>query len=436
MIGRAIRGAVFFMVLVWGVVSCGNGNEPGMATEVPLDTVSETKEPLPEYAYGFCLDSFKIVKDTVQKNQVFSDILLPHRISWGEMETIDTRSEGIFNINRDLRPDQKYQVLCGKDSIGKAEVLIYEKNAIEYIVFDLRDSITVRRESKDVEVVEKEMAGIIAQGSSLSATLYDSLKNASVSESLVDEIADVYAYTIDFFNIKAGDRFKVIYEEQYVDEKLVGRGAIRGVYFHHNGVEYYGIKFMQDSAWAYFDENGKGLKKAFLKAPLKFSRISSGFSKRRFHPVQKRYKPHLGTDYAAPTGTPILSVADGTVVAKGYGKGNGNYVKIKHNRSIATQYLHMSKFARGIKKGMRVKQGEVIGYVGSTGLATGPHVCFRFWKSGRQVDHRKEKFETSDPIKEANREAFNATREKIKKRLDDILIPPTDLVSERWTSSR
>lgn len=409
-------------VIVLSFLGMSCGSEVSSADVAEIDTTPPAP-PEPTMAYGIQIDSFEVIEDTTHKNMVFSDILLPHQVTWGEIEILGIRGEGIFNIDRDLRPDRKFMLLCTKDSTGRAQCLIYEKDPINYIVFDLRDTLSVQAFQKDVDIVEKEVCGVIAQGSSLSKTLYDSLKVARISESLVDEIADVYAYTIDFFNIKAGDYFKIIYEEKYVEEELVGRGVIKGMYFRHKTSDFYGIRFMQDSSWAYFDETGKGLKKAFLKAPLKYSRISSGYSKKRFHPVQKRYKAHLGTDYAAPKGTPIWSVGDGTVIAKGYGKGNGNYVKIKHNNTITTQYLHMSKFADGIKKGVRVSQGQVIGYVGSTGLATGPHVCFRFWKNGKQVDHRKEKFETSDPVRDENRAAFDEIRDQVKAQLDAIPVP-------------
>jgi len=415
-----MRLLLLFLPICCLFIACG---EPETAiVMVPVqDTVVV---PPPRIEYGFHVDSFLVVEDSTKANQFFSDVLLPHHITWNDMEIIQERAEGIFNANRDFKPERRYMVLCSNDTLAKAQYFIYEQDQVNYVVFDFTDTMRVYTGAKPITIVERETWGEIEQGSSFSRALYDTLGNASISESLVDEIADIYAWTIDFFNIKAGDRFKIVYEEKFVEDRLVGRGLIKGVYFYNNGAEFYGIRFKQDSVWGYYDEKGNGLKKAFLKAPLKYSRISSGFSKKRFHPVQKRYKAHLGTDYAAPKGTPIWSIGDGTVIAAGYGKGNGNYVKVKHNDRITTQYLHMSKFATGIKKGVRVQQGEIIGYVGSTGLATGPHVCFRYWKNGKQVDHRKEKFETSEPVKDENREDFEKARAIMQVQLDTIGPPP------------
>ena len=418
---RNIGVTALCFVFIAMLSSCGESVEP-IADVIPEDTF--VPPPPPNMEFGFYVDSFLVHEDSTEKDQFFSDILLPHHITWGEMESIQVRAEGIFNINRDLRPDRRYMVLASPDSTEKAQYFIYEKDPINYVVFDFTDTMRVYEGARPVDTVVATVWGEIAQGSSLSRAAGDSIGNIRISESLVDEIADIYAWTIDFFNIKAGDRFKIIYEEKYVEDLLVGRGKIKGVYFYHNGTEFYGIPYMQDSSWAYFDENGKGLKKAFLKAPLKYSRISSGYSKRRFHPVQGRWKAHLGTDYAAPKGTPIWSVGDGTVIAASYTSGNGNYVKIKHNETFTTQYLHMTKFADGIKKGVRVRQGETIGYVGSTGLATGPHVCFRFWKNGKQVDHRQEKFETAEPVREENKDEFKLIRDKVKAELDAFGPPP------------
>lgn len=407
------------VLLAASLTNCGSSESP-VVEQVEIDTTPPP--PPPRMEFGFYVDSFLVFDDTTKKNQVISDILLPHHIGWGDMAQLKENSGDVFNIDRDIRPGRRYMVLCAQDSTEKAQYLIYEKNAIDYIVCVFGDSTYAYLESRPLEVRVAEASGHIKQGSSLWMTMRSTQENADIVNSLVDEVSDAYAWTIDFFNIKAGDVFKIIYDQHWVEGKLVGRGKVHGLYFYHDGVEFYGIKFTQDGSESYFDEKGKGLKKAFLKAPLKYSRISSPYSKKRFHPVQKRYKAHLGTDYAAPTGTPIWAVGDGTVIKKGFTKGNGNYVKIKHNDTYSTQYLHMSKFADGVNKGTFVKQGQVIGYVGSTGLATGPHVCFRFWKNGKQVDHRKEKFQSSDPIKEINKTAFDSVKNEMKARLDSIQV--------------
>jgi murein DD-endopeptidase MepM/ murein hydrolase activator NlpD len=411
--------------------SCGGGGGEMPTLVEAIDTTPPPPPPPPHMEYGFYVDSFDVmVIDTTQQDQVISDILLKYGIGWGEMAVLGERCEGVFNLNRDMRPDRRYILLCTGDTALRADYMVYQINAIDYVVFDFGDSIQAYKESFPLEIRESYSSGYIKQGSSLWLTLNNSIENKDIVNSLVDEISNAYAWTIDFFNIKAGDTYKIIYDEKYVEDKLVARGRVKALYFSHAGTDYYGIKFTQDSSESYFDEQGKGLRKAFLKAPLKFSRISSGYSKKRFHPVQKRYKAHLGTDYAAPKGTPIWSVGEGTVIARGYSKGNGNYVKVKHNDTYTTQYLHMSKFA-DIKKGQHVTQGQVIGYVGSTGLATGPHVCFRFWKNGKQVDHRQEKFQTSEPIKEENMEAFEQIKLDFKAQLDSVQVPiPVEVPAE------
>jgi murein DD-endopeptidase MepM/ murein hydrolase activator NlpD len=273
---------------------------------------------------------------------------------------------------------------------------------------------------RPTDTVERTVSGIIKKNSNLTATLNNLLGNKAVGGELAENIAQVYAWTIDFFKLYPDDKFKIVYEEKSVEGKPYGIGQVKAVYFWHVDTVYYAFRFQQGDEISYFNEKGKGMKRPFLKAPLKFSSITSGFSLKRFHPVQKIFKAHLGTDYAAPTGTPIMAVGDGTVEAAGFAQYNGNYVKIKHNATYQTAYLHMSKIAEGMRNGTHVKQGDIIGYVGSTGLATGPHVCFRFWKNGQQIDHRNEKFQSSEPIKDENKEAYMKVMNGYKKILDSL----------------
>jgi murein DD-endopeptidase MepM/ murein hydrolase activator NlpD len=281
-------------------------------------------------------------------------------------------------------------------------------------VFDLNDSLQIYEDSKPVEVSTNSFSA------SINHSLFTSLSENGASIELAVKLSQIFAWQVDFYAIQKGDRFKVIYEEKSVGDKIIGIGDIVGAYFQHRGTDYYAIPFEQDSVLQFFDQNGNSLRKAFLKAPLEFSRISSRFSKNRFHPILKRNKPHLGTDYAAPHGTPIRTIGDGIVLEAGYSGGNGNYVKIKHNSTYITQYLHMSRFAQGIRKGVSVKQGQVIGYVGSTGLATGPHLCFRFWKNGVQVDPYKEVNPPSYPVKPNLMAQFDSVKTRIMTELDMI----------------
>ncbi len=363
--------------------------------------------------YGIVIDSLEVVRDKIKRNQNLSDILTRYNVPFSQINELATKSKDVFDV-RKLNYGKPYIILAKKDSLSTATHFIYEPNAFEYVVYQLKDSIKAAKFEKPIETREREL---IAE---INSSMYEAILEKNASPLLVNRLVDVFAWQIDFFRIQKGDLFKVIYEEQLVDGEVVGIGKIKGAYFEHFGNSYYAVYFDQGSGVDYFDEEGKSLRKAFLRAPLNYTRISSRYSLRRFHPVQKRYKAHLGTDYAAPTGTPIRTVGDGIIIEARYKRNNGNYVKVKHNANYTTQYLHMSKIAKGIKPGVKVKQGQTIGFVGSTGLATGPHLCFRFWKNGRQVDALKVELPPSEPIKAEFLEEYNKVRDEIIYRLDAI----------------
>ena len=381
------------------------------------DVVVETQEKPPsipvETLYDFPVDSFTIVKDKVKPNQFFSDILFPRHIPYGVIDALVAKAKPEFSI-RSMRAGKPYTIFMSKDSIPKAQILVYERNKVDYVVFDMRDSAVVSFRKKPSCIATKSASGII------NSSMYVTLTSQGLNPVLANELAEIYAWTIDFYRIQKGDKFKVIYDELEVEGEAVGIEHIRSAMFEHYGKEHYAIYFEQDGQGDYYDQDTRGLKRAFLKAPVKYSRISSRYTMKRFHPVQKRWKAHLGTDYAAPKGTPIMSTANGIVVDARYTSANGNFVKVKHNSTYTTQYLHMSKIHRGIRRGVKVSQGEVIGYVGSTGLATGPHVCYRFWKNGRQVDALKQKLPQSDPIIKKNRKAFNEVKKKVMKEMKKV----------------
>jgi murein DD-endopeptidase MepM/ murein hydrolase activator NlpD len=375
------------------------------------DCTDEVFDSIPVLVeYGIVADSFNIHKGKIAPKQFLSDILLKYGIPYPEIMKIREKTKGITNI-RDMRAGHNYCILTTKDSIEKARYFIYEENSIDFVVFDLRNEYLVYRSQKESEITESVAEGVI------NSSLYQTIEENGLNPSLAANMADIFAWTIDFYRIQKGDRFKVLYDELFVEGKSIGVKKIKGVCFTHANTDYWAFYFEQDGIGDYFDQEAKGLKKAFLKSPLKFSRISSRYTMKRFHPVQQRWKAHLGTDYAAPTGTPIMAVGDGTVLEATHKAFNGNYVKIKHNNTYTTQYLHMSKIASGMKAGKHVRQGDVIGYVGSTGLATGPHVCFRFWKNGKQVDHLREKFPSSEPVKKQYLAEYKAAIEPIKLRL-------------------
>ena len=365
----------------------------------------ENQESIIEY--GIPADSFVIKKGIIKENQVLGEILYLHHINHKKINNIVKKSKGIFDFKKAV-PGKKYTVLCNSDSIETAQYFIYEESPVSYVVFDLRDKIDVYRGKKKTDVILKRSSGEIT------SSLWNALVEAKSSPALVMSLESIYAWSIDFFKLQKGDSFIVYFEENYVEGEFIGIGSVLAAEFQHKGKNLYAFYFEENKNFGdYFDEEGNTLRKTFLSAPLKYSRISSRYSNKRKHPVTGRWKGHFGTDYAAPTGTPIMSTANGTVIKASYTRSNGNYVKIRHNSKYTTQYLHMSKIKSGIKKGVFVKQGDIIGYVGSTGLATGPHVCYRFWKNGKQVDPYKENLPPGDPIKEENRKQYMIAKDSL-----------------------
>jgi murein DD-endopeptidase MepM/ murein hydrolase activator NlpD len=386
------------------------------AEEPESFTLSDSTEyfvPEPTLLYGMVIDSLDVIEAIIQPNQGLAHILLPYNISAAVIHELALLSRQVFDV-RKIAANKKYVLLCERDSLKSARTLVYESSPLEYIVFHLRDSLAVERVEREMEIVEREIAGTIEHSLSVS------MNKLGVSAQLTNDFVDVFGWQIDFMRLQKGDKFKVVYQEKQVEGKSVGLGKILGVYFEHFNNPYYAIPFDQGDGLDYFDSEGKNLRKAFLRYPIQFTRISSRYSGARFHPVQKVWKPHLGTDFAAPRGTPIRTVGDGVVVEASYTSGNGNYVKIRHNATYTTQYLHMSKIESGMKPGHKVRQGEVIGYVGSTGLATGDHLCFRFWKNGVQVDALKVELPPAEPLKEEFLPAFEEKKHAMMDRLAQI----------------
>lgn len=382
-----------FAALMAFVCSCGGPSADSCDSDLENDLVN--------IEYGIVTNDFIVVRDEVQRNQNLATILMPYQVPMTTIDQLAKASKEVFDV-RKMAAGRPFTIFCSKDSLGAAKCFIYEVNATDYVVFDLRDSVHVYRESKPMETHVRQVRAEIQN------SLYEDLKKAGTDASMAIALSEIYAWTIDFYKIQKGDAFEVLFEEHFVEGQSIGIGRILSSSFAQNGKVVKAYYFENGEEKGYFDEKGNSLKKAFLKAPVKFSRISSGYSTKRLHPVLKTVRPHYGTDYAAPHGTPIMAVGDGTVTEAKYSGGNGNYVKIRHNKSIETQYLHMSRFADGIRPGKRVGQGDIIGYVGSTGLATGPHVCFRFWKNGKQVDHRKEEMQGAGPLPDALMPMFKA----------------------------
>jgi len=410
--------AGFFSIV--GTLSGCSQNEREDAPEVEARMEDVLAEKV-SARYGFPENEYVLHEGKIGKNQFAAHILSPYGVSSADVLELASVASNIHSF-RYLREGNKYILFCDPDSSQAVRYFVVELNKADYVVYQLRDTINVYKGSKPLETKVREAYGII--NSSMNATILEQ----NLPSQLGLELSNIYAWTVDFYRIQKGDYFKVVYEEQFVEGQSIGVGAVLAAEFHHRDRSFRGIRFARADGVNYFDEEGESLRKAFLKAPLEYSRISSRFSLKRYHPVQKRWKAHLGTDYAAPKGTPILATGDGTVVESAYGKYNGNYVKIRHNGMYTTQYLHMDKIL--VKKGEVVKQGQVIGQVGSTGLATGPHVCYRFWKDGKQVDPYREELPQSESLDEAFRAEFNQRRDSLMKIMEGIDINRPELMAE------
>ena len=366
--------------------------------------------------FGFADDSLNLSTETVDRNETLSDIFMPYDLGNTNITEIAQLSKNIFDV-RKIRYGNTFHLFTLSDSLSTLEYFVYEINAINYVVYDLSDSVKIYSGKKNVRIKKN------TKSATIKTSLYNGLLENNASIDLVIRLSKIFAWQIDFYHLQKGDNFKVIYEEEYVDTNMVGIRKILGAYFSHYGKSYYAIPFTQDSIYQFFDENGNSLRKEFLKTPIEFARISSRYRKRRLHPILKVYRPHYGVDYAAPTGTPIKSVGEGIVVAASYSGGNGNYVKIRHNSVYTTEYLHMSRFAHGIKKGTKVKQGQIIGYVGSTGLATAPHCHYIFYVNSSPVDPLKVEPPPSNPIKKEFRNAYETQKKIIMNELEKIELP-------------
>jgi len=398
----------YLLLITLLIISCKND---------PKDTseIVEKEEPKIVEEFGFTLNDFQVIRDTIQSGETFGFIMDKQGVPAAKVFSIVNKVKDTIDVAR-LRAGRPYTVLKSKDTTNTAQVFIYQPSRIDYVVIHLGDSIYSYRGKLPISTKRRVASGVIT--SSLSQAMVDE----GLSQVLVHELSSVYQWTVDFFKLQKGDNFKIIYNENYINDTLyAGIESVEATLLNHYGKPYYGFRFMTDSVQGvsdYYDEKANTLRNFFLKAPLNYSRISSRFSPSRLHPVTKQRRPHLGTDYAAPHGTPIVSTANGVVERSGYTGGNGNYVKVKHNNTYSTQYLHMSR--RAVKVGDRVKQGDVIGYVGSTGLATGPHVCYRFWYNGKQVDPYAIKLPAAEPIKEEFKDAYFKFIESLKNEIDSI----------------
>ena len=404
-----LAGAVLISLIVLKWFSNDNQEKEIAQETVVIDTTEKEQIHL---KYGFPIEEFNVKTNKVKRNHSLSTILRQYDVSFGAIDKIARKAKKVFNV-RKIKSGHEYSVLFTKDSLQTPEYFIYENTPVEYIVFDLRDTLNVFKGEKDIIKHKRQVKG------SVESSLWNAMVEAGADPLLSIELSDIYAWTIDFFGIGKGDQFNIIYEESFVDDKPIHQLKVIAVNFIHHNSNNYAFAFNEGEKDGFFDEEGKSLQKAFLKAPLRYSRISSKFSNRRYHPVLKRYRAHHGVDYAAPTGTPVHSIGDGVIIKRGYQKrGGGNYLKIKHNSVYTTTYMHLSRFAKGMKTGLRVKQGQTIAYVGSTGLSTGPHLDFRVYKNGSPINPLRMKSPPVSPVKKENEARYQLEMGRLMKELN------------------
>jgi murein DD-endopeptidase MepM/ murein hydrolase activator NlpD len=388
------------------IISCDKTNEEEII-------VQKAKPKLVEF--GFNIHDFNIVNDTIKSGDTFGSLLEKQNLDGREVYDIVAKVKDTFDV-RSIRIGKPFTILRSKDRTNKIQVFIYQPDRLNFYVIDFRDSIVVYKKAKPLTFKTRTIAG------ALNGSLSETLQNLKVDPALAPRIAKIYAWSIDFFKLKKGDKLALKFTERYINDTIYdGVDSLKAAFFEYKDKKVYAFPFAPDAntkKQQYFDEEGKTLKNFFLKAPLKFVNITSRFAKNRFHPVQLIWKAHKGTDYAAPTGTPIMTTAAGVVEQAGFTTGNGNFVKVKHDKTYSTQYLHMSKIL--VRRGQRVTQGQVIGKVGSTGLATGPHVCYRFWRNGVQVDALRLNLPTSTPMDSKYRQKYMEYMNPLKRELDSV----------------
>ena len=399
---------IFKLFILLFIVSCGNDKK------VEPEIIQPKKEKIIK-EFGFILNNYEVKKDTIDGGDSFGLILEKNELYYPKIFNIVNEVKKVFDIRR-VNVGRPYTILYSKDSVRKPEYFIYQPSSIDYLVVSLGDSIYAEKKQKEVKLVEYEASGVIK--SSLSETMQE----LGLSPLITNELSEIYAWNIDFFRLEKGDNFKILYTSKFIDDSIyIGLNRVHNAYFEHRGKPFYAFEYETDSVRGiteYFDENGKNLRRAFLLSPVQFSRISSRYNLRRKIAYYGRVKPHYGTDFAAPVGTDIRATASGRVEKSGYTRANGYYIKIKHNATYSTQYLHMRK--KGLKVGTQVKQGDKIGEVGMTGYTSGPHVCYRFWKNGKQVDPLRQKLPEAKPISDELRLKYIAYMEPIKYKLDNI----------------
>ncbi len=402
---------VFLFLVLFTFCSRVN-EESGLPLTTPVDSLE--KDTLESHLlYGIDTSGYLIETGRIRRNQFLSDILDNYGITYSDLNILLSNSKETLDV-RNIKAGSSFTLFLRNDTLQKIDYFIYKDNPVVSYIFDFTDSLHIRKFENEIRSVIKYSSGTIE------SSLWNSMIDSKLNPVLSVELSEIYAWTIDFFGLQKGDRYKIIYEEEYIDTVSVGVRKIYAAWFEHSGNQFYAIPLIQDGVESYYDLEGNSLRKAFLKAPLRFSRISSRFSNSRMHPVLRIRRPHHGVDYAAPVGTPVHAIGDGRVTSASYDNANGRIVRITHNSVYSTAYLHLSRFGTGIKAGKYVKQGDIIGYVGSSGLSTGPHLDFRFYKNGSAIDPLKVEAPPVEPISDENRERFEKVSNVIKILLDSI----------------
>jgi murein DD-endopeptidase MepM/ murein hydrolase activator NlpD len=368
----------------------------------------------PTIKYGFALDTFDVSEDNLKPGESFSSVLnKDYLVPSEEINSLFVKAKKDYKVDlSNIIAGKKYTILS-KEFGTPAQYCVFQPDKYRYLLFKFGENAGIEEVKWDTKIITKEASGVINN------SLWQAMTDNGLSYELADKMEDALKFQLDFHHFRPGDKFKLVYDDEEINGQSSSIKALKGAYFKKadESKEYYAFWYDKAGIKGFFDQNGKPMKTGFLKSPLKFTHISSGFNMRRLHPILGYVRPHCGTDYAAPAGTPILAVADAVVSEARNGGGNGNYVKLKHNAQYATQYLHMSRFAPGIRPGVHVKMGQTIGFVGSTGLATGPHVCFRFWKNGTQVNHLREKLPTLDVMNKHELATYKANISNIIERM-------------------
>jgi murein DD-endopeptidase MepM/ murein hydrolase activator NlpD len=369
-------------------------------------------------SFGFRIDTLEVNDFTVKRNESFYLILDKFNFSAQEIYDITQKARRVMDV-RHLRPGQSYRIYASSDSGGTDIArLVWQPNPVDYVVFEWQDSLNIYASSKTITTTNEVASAIIT------SSLYEAMQKEGLSPLLAYKLSEIYAWEIDFYQLRDGDNFRILYEKKYIDGEEYGVGDVLAAEFEHRGETYTAYKFESDNVNGYFDRNGNSLQKALLKVPFKYNhRISSGFSHNRFHPVLKRRRPHYGVDYAAPYGTPVLAVGDGTITEAQYRGANGNIVKIRHNSTYETAYLHLKGFARGIRRGVTVEQGQVIGYVGNTGRVTGTHLDYRVYKNGRPVNPLTLDLPASESVPDEDMQLFEGLRTEYEQELNQVSSP-------------